>query len=184
MVDGIVLAAGFSSRAKTNKMTLEYKGKPLITHVIETISLVCDRVIVVTGHYRDEIELLIKNRSDVVLVHNDNYAQGMFTSIQKGVYATENDFFIVPGDYPLIKPNTYQSLMAAKGKIRVPSFDNRLGHPIFFDKHFKDLILNTSCTNLKAFRNEHPFTIIEVDDPGILIDIDNMEDYNTLIGKD
>ncbi len=183
MVDGIVLAAGYSSRAATNKMIFEYRHRPMIISTIETMHAVCDRVIVVTGHHHDELVPILECLDYVKIVYNQNYSQGMFTSIKRGVLETDNDFFIVPGDYPVIKASTYYEILESTGRIRVPSFNHRLGHPIFFEKEFKTLLLDTKESNLKDFRNKYDFEIIEIEDPGILQDIDDESDYLKLIGK-
>lgn len=181
MIDGIILAAGYSSRAKTNKMMLPYRSKPLISHAIETIQPFCERVICVTGHFHQDMIELLETYPNLAIVYNPDYPKGMFSSIKAGVQETNNDFFIIPGDYPLVKPTTYQKLFEGEGKIRVPSFSHHLGHPIFFDKEYKNKILKTTFDNLKSFRNSEPYSIIEVDDPGILLDIDHMKDYNALL---
>ncbi|MBI9009384.1 MAG: NTP transferase domain-containing protein [Tenericutes bacterium] len=184
MTEGIVLAAGFSSRAKTNKMILMVEEKELILHTIATMHSVCEKIIVVTGHYHKDLVSLLAVYDYITIVFNENYHSGMFSSIKKGVSITCQDFFIIPGDAPTVKKETYFEILAAKKKIVVPSYNMRLGHPIFFAKEFKDKILNTSFTNLKDFRNAQDFHILETQDPGILLDIDNINDYNNLIRKD
>jgi len=184
MVDVIVLAGGYSSRAKANKMTLEYEGKPLIMHTIETAHSICDRVVVVTGHYHRELNDLLSSFEYVKIIYNDLYEQGMFTSIKAGVKIVDNDFFIIPGDYPSIQEATYKKIIDSSGNIRVPSYNHKLGHPIFFKKQYKIELLETKYTNLKDFRNSHIYSIIDVDDQGIIQDIDDMEDYKKLLGKD
>ncbi len=184
MVDGIVLAGGFSSRAKTNKMILLYKDKELILHTIETMHSVCDKIIVVTGHYHSDMVSLLSGYNFIQIVYNENYELGMFSSIKKGVSKTQNDFFIIPGDAPKVLKSTYSEILSIKEGIVVPSYNMRLGHPIFFKKKFKEEILNTNHNNLKDFRNAHDFYILETQDSGILLDIDDLNDYNKLIGKD
>ncbi len=180
MIDGIVLAGGYSSRAKTNKMMFSYKNKPLISHAIEKMHQFCETVIVITGYYHDEMIDFLKSFDFVKVIYNENYSKGMFSSIQKGVKEVENDFFIIPGDYPKIKPSTYRKILNAAGDIRVPSFNYHLGHPIFFKKEFKQRLLETKFSNLKEFRNHYNFTIVEVFDDGVLMDIDYKEDLNIL----
>jgi len=184
MVDGIVLAGGFSSRAKTNKMILMYKDKELILHTIETMHKFCNRIIVVTGHYHNDLVRLLGEYTYITITYNKNYKSGMFSSILKGVEKTKNDFFIIPGDSPLVTENTYKELIAVNKDIAVPSFNMRLGHPIFFKKNFKEKLLSTNLTNLKDFRNTYEFYILETDDSGVLIDIDDLNDYKNLIRKD
>ncbi len=184
MVDVIVLAGGYSSRADTNKMTLEYQGKPLIMNVIETAHSVSDNIIVVTGHYHKELSSLLKGIPYVKVVYNDDYSSGMFSSIKAGVLNVEQDFLIVPGDYPTISADTYKKILLAKGNIRVPSCCHRLGHPIFFKQVYRKLILETDFTNLKDFRNSQEYAIVDVEDIGVITDIDNQDDYKKLLGKD
>ncbi|MCK4551968.1 MAG: NTP transferase domain-containing protein [Tenericutes bacterium] len=184
MYDGIVLAGGFSSRANTNKMFLEYNGKPLILNTIETMHEVCKNIIVVTGHYHESMIELFLNIDYVKVVYNKHYSDGMFSSIKVGVLATANSFFIIPGDYPNVKINTYNCMIKANKQIVVPSYQHRLGHPILFDKSFKKMILTTNHNNLKDFRNDYEFAILEVDDSGILFDVDDLNDYKKLLGKE
>ncbi len=179
-MDGIVLAAGYSSRAETNKMMLQYKGKPLIEHAITLLSAYCDRVIVVTGHYHNEMKSFLTKLPKVDVAYNRNYSNGMFSSILVGVGKTKGDFMILPGDVPTIQPETIEKVLSGTQNIRVPSFNHRLGHPIYFHKEYRDLLLQTSFDNLKSFRNQYAFEIIEVNDPGILKDVDRLADYHTL----
>lgn len=183
MFDGIVLAGGYSSRANTNKMCLEYRGKPLILNTIMTMHKVCKRVIVVTGHHHKEIYEVVKELDYVDVVYNKDYNKGMFSSILAGVSKVNNSFFIIPGDYPTVKKKTYEEMIEVNNGIVVPSFDYHLGHPILFDKSFKVKMLETKHSNLKDFRNEYSFHIVEVNDPGILLDIDSLEDYKKLLER-
>lgn len=184
MIDGIILAAGFSSRTKTNKMLLEFQKKPIILHTIETMHQVCDHIIVVTGHYHTEITDLLKDTDYITIAHNKDYERGMFSSIKVGVSATTNHFFIIPGDYPSVEPKTYKIILSSADNIVVPSYQNKLGHPIYFDKSFKEKILTTTHTNLKDFRNDFAFKIITVNDAGILFDVDDLNDYKRLKRKE
>ncbi|MCK5732496.1 MAG: NTP transferase domain-containing protein [Tenericutes bacterium] len=184
MYDGIILAGGFSSRANTNKMSLEYKGKPLILNTIETMHEVCENIIVVTGHYHESMIELFFNIDYVKVVYNKHYSDGMFSSIKVGVLATSNSFFIIPGDYPNVEANTYNYMIEVDKPIVVPSYQNRLGHPILFDKSFRNKILTTDHSNLKDFRNDFNFGILEVDDSGILFDVDDLNDYKKLLRKE
>lgn len=184
MVDGIVLAGGFSSRAKSNKMMFLYKNKELILHTIETMHSVCNTIIVVTGHYHTDLVRLLSGIKYVKIVYNKDYKSGMFTSIIAGVKETVNDFFIIPGDYPLVKKETYQEILAIDRNIVVPSFEMKLGHPILFKMKYKEKLLNTNHTNLKDFRNSYDFFILETEDSGVLLDVDDLNDYNSLIRKD
>lgn len=100
-IDGVILAAGFSTRANTFKMTLEFKGKTILENVIDNMSLYVDRIIIVGGYRIEEIEKIVKRYEKVELIFNDKYEEGMFSSIKKGISKVSGDkFFLTPGDYP------------------------------------------------------------------------------------
>ncbi len=183
MIDGVILAGGYSSRLKKNKMTLIFNDLPIICNVIEAMKQYCDKIIVVTGHYHDEIERVVKKYEVVNVVRNTNYNLGMFSSVKAGVKDINNDFFLTPGDYPLIKASTYKKLLDSKGMIRVPIYNGRKGHPILISKELIDPLLKEPVeSNLKVFRDRYKVNYIEVDDKGVLIDVDTMEDYLTIKG--
>ena len=72
----IILAAGESKRMKSPKMLLPVEGKTLIGKVIENVlESEIDKVVVVTGAYREEIEKITDSLS-VLHCYNDNYKDG------------------------------------------------------------------------------------------------------------
>lgn len=184
MVDGIILAGGYSSRIKTNKMTLIYNDLPIICNAVETMKDYCTKIVVVTGHYHDEILKVVNKYDNVIVKRNENYDLGMFSSVISGVKELNNDFFLTPGDYPLIKKETYKQLLDANGVIRVPIFNGRKGHPIFIEKELIRHLLNEPIdSNLKVFRDRHIVTYVETSDEGIIMDVDTLEDYLMIKGK-
>ncbi|MDD3207234.1 MAG: NTP transferase domain-containing protein [Bacilli bacterium] len=181
MTQGIILAAGYSSRAETNKMLLTHKGRFLIAHAVEGMLPFVDEVIVVTGHYHEEVKEALKSYSKVTIVYNSDYSKGMFSSVQAGVRKTKGDFFILPGDCPFVSGDTYQKLLLGSKEMRVPVYQNRTGHPLFIKHSIKDELLNEPVTsNLKLFRNRHDYEIIKTEDSQILMDIDTPRDYQKL----
>ena len=178
MAMGIILAGGYSSRAESNKMVLKYKNIEIIRHVIVSMQDYCSKIIVVTGHYHEDTLKVVKDFEKVKVVRNVNYNQGMFNSVKVGVKEIDDDFFITPGDYPLIMKSTYEKILNAKGILRVPTFNNRRGHPLFISKELiGDLLCESDDSNLKVFRNKYVITNVETNDSGILKDIDTVNDY-------
>ncbi len=178
MAIGVILAGGYSSRAKSNKMVLKYQKIEIIKHAIIAMQDYCSKVIVVTGHYHEDTLKVVKDFEKVKVVRNLNYSQGMFSSVKVGVKEIDDDFFLTPGDYPLIKKSTYEKVLNAEGLIRVPTFNNRRGHPLFISKELiEDLLGESNDSNLKLFRNKYEITNVETNDEGILKDIDTVNDY-------
>jgi len=179
--DAIVLAAGYSSRANTNKLALNIGNHSILSRTIQALYLTCEKVVVVGGHHYESVKKLIKDFDKVILVKNEQYDLGMFSSVKTGVKEISNDFFLIPGDYPLVKSSTYTKLTKSTGDISVPVFNKRRGHPIFIKKKLIPLLLEEPITsNLKLFRDNQNVEYIEVEDQGILLDIDTMDDYNKI----
>ncbi len=178
MIEGIILAGGYSKRMKRNKMTLLYNDIPIICNVIESLKDYCDKIVIVTGYYHDEIVKVVSQYDQVIVKRNLNYDKGMFSSVILGVETIKSDFFLIPGDYPLIQKTTFEALLKADGGIRVPTFNGYKGHPIFIEQALIAPLLNEPIdSNLKVFRDRYSVNYIAIEDEGVLIDVDTMEDY-------
>ena len=56
MLSAIVLAAGMSTRMGQNKLLLDFKGKALIAHAVDTLlASTIDEVVVVLGHEAEKV---------------------------------------------------------------------------------------------------------------------------------
>jgi molybdenum cofactor cytidylyltransferase len=115
-ISAIVLAAGTSKRfGAENKLLIDWGGKPMIRHVVETV-LAADpgEVVVVTGHEADRIESALAGLP-VRFAFNERYQEGMGTSIACGVRAASPHtygFLIALGDMPNLKQDHYHALIA------------------------------------------------------------------------
>lgn len=181
MITGIILAGGKSERATTNKMALLINGEPLIRNTISCVRPFADKLVVVTGRYHKELLPLLK---DVEVVYNANYEKGMFSSVKAGVAKAEGNFFIIPGDCPFVSKDTFTVLQKSSFLVRVPTYEGKTGHPIYFDESIKKKILGEDInSNLKKVRDENGYQTIEVDDSNILNDVDTLLDYQMLKDK-
>jgi len=183
-LEGVILAAGFSSRTGVFKMGLPLAGKTLIEHTIQAMIDFCARVTVVGGHNSERIIDITKAYANVQVVVNPYYRTGMFSSVKEGVrHVKAKWFFFTPGDYPLVKKTTYQRLLDARRAypgetIFIPVCRGRKGHPILMKGGLvKELLNEPGDSNLRKFIGRNGFTPVEVDDDGILVDIDTLEDY-------
>ncbi|WP_010236993.1 nucleotidyltransferase family protein [Clostridium arbusti] len=182
-IEGIVLAAGFSSRAGTFKMGLDFNGRTVIERCVGVMKRYCSKVYVVGGYRIEIIEEILKDYRDVEVVFNEDFKDGMFSSVKVGIEKLKGDkFFLTPGDYPAVKGETYESLLTADKDIVVPTFQGRKGHPILINTEVAREILNDDqYSNLKEFTVSKGFSIVEVLDRGILQDIDTINDYKELL---
>ncbi len=185
MAEGIILAAGRATRAKTNKLMLTVDNRPLICHATASMRPIVSKIIVVTGHYDESIREALQYETDVTCVKNTDYEKGMFASVKRGVFESSDDFFILPGDCPFVSVETFKALLKGAGAIRVPiTSTHRRGHPIYMNQSLKRLLLESSeDDSLKAFRNRIGFTEVLVDDDAILDDIDTIKTYKNILTR-
>jgi molybdenum cofactor cytidylyltransferase len=178
-VDGVVLAAGFSQRAGRFKPILDLLGVPVLERCIRNMSPVCDYIIVVGGHRIEEIVKITRHLPKVTVVKNEFFEQGMFSSVQCGIRSVKGDrFFIIPGDQPVVKTETFIQLMSVDGEIVIPRYNGKKGHPVLFDSRLIPEILALSPTAiLRDFIHSKTSAVVDVEDPGIGMDIDTNEDF-------
>jgi molybdenum cofactor cytidylyltransferase len=183
-VEGIILAAGMSSRAGVFKMTLSINGKTIIENTIDNMLKACSRITVVGGYNIDRLRPIIEQYSVVELVYNENYHHGMFSSVIKGISCIKEErFFLVPGDYPLIDFRVYRELLKyEKEDIVIPVFEGKKGHPVLFSRNIaKELMNNVHYDNLRDFIRSRKAFLVPVDFREILMDIDTIEDYHRIL---
>lgn len=185
MIEAVVLAAGLSSRVSHYKMTLPLGEKTVIEHTADTLLEVCDNVIVVAGHKAQECEQVLHNRKGVRIVENPDFRKGMFSSVQCGVKELSSDtFFVLPGDQPMIQKQTLTKLLEAEGDIVNPSFKGKKGHPVLFRNDCREGILAMPEDGiLRDFIHSRKANIVEIEDEGIILDIDTDEDYEYIKKK-
>lgn len=118
-VDGVVLAAGRARRmgeGAGHKLLATFDGIPLVRRICnEAIRSAIGRLAVVTGHRTDEIVTALGGL-DFVHVENPEYADGMATSLKRGIAATAKDAdgaLILLADMPAVKAHHLDRMIAA-----------------------------------------------------------------------
>lgn len=184
-VEGVILAAGLSSRAGAYKLTLPINEKTIIENCIESMYPICSKIIVVGGYKYELLSEILSKYFKVKVINNVSYREGMFNSVKEGIrHVTAERFFLIPGDYPLVRSETYIKMLSIESGIVVPTYEGKKGHPVLIKSCMNDDILyNPRYTNLKEFVNIQGFTTVSVDDQGILLDVDTMEDYNNIVSN-
>ena len=181
-VEGVVLAAGLSRRAGRHKMTLPFGNSTVIETCVESMLSVAHHVIVVAGWQAHRIEDLLRHHPQVDIVLNAEYASGMFSSVRTGITrVVAPAFFLLPGDQPAISNTVYQQLLDVAADIVIPTYSGRKGHPVLFSSQLIPEILSQPAdSTLRDFVRQHGFATVDVDDEGILLDIDTPSDYDSL----
>ncbi len=189
----IILAAGESKRMGFPKMLLPFHDKPMLETVIMNVTgSDVYNTIVILGSGKEALEELTR-KYKVTNCYNDNYKEGMLSSVQCGFrnVPTDSDAVLVfQGDQPLICTSTINKVINAyrssdKGII-IPVYRRKRGHPILIDKRYRNEIEKLDARKgLRSLTYIYPEDILEVetDDPGILRDFDTYKDYKEEINK-
>jgi putative nucleotidyltransferase with HDIG domain len=181
----VILAGGYSSRMNGFKPLMQLGKKSLLEHSVRFFQRGgVDKLVVVTGHRKDEVKAEAA-RLGVRSIFNKDYDEGMYSSVCAGVKQMKGvkAFFILPVDIPLIRSSTLKTL---RGKARskgvvYPSFDGERGHPPLISSALIPAILKFDGNGgLKALLEKYPGTDIPVWDQGILLDADTPEDFQVL----
>jgi molybdenum cofactor cytidylyltransferase len=110
---------------------------------------------------------------------------GMGDSIAAGVRATRDagGWLILPGDLPLVRPDSMSRVAAALAGhgVVLPRYGGRQGHPVAFDAECLDALLalagpQGAASIVRAQQEAKRALDLALDDPGILADIDTVED--------
>jgi molybdenum cofactor cytidylyltransferase len=186
----LVLAAGSSQRmGALNKLTEEIDGQALVARVVSAFEVAgVGPIVVVTGHEAAAVQAALSSHH-VCFVHNRSHAEGMGTSIACGIAALEDTaaVLIALGDLPLLEPATITALgrsfaEADADSIHVPTHQGRRGHPVLFGAtHFSALSSLAGDRGARTIIEANAARVleVEVDDPGISIDIDTPADLQS-----
>jgi molybdenum cofactor cytidylyltransferase len=189
----IILAAGESKRMGFPKMLLPFQGKSMLENVIINVTgSDVYNTIVVLGSGKEALEELTR-KYKVINCYNDNYKEGMLSSVQCGFHHVPADctaVLVFQGDQPLIGTSTINKVINAfrssdKGII-IPVYKKKRGHPILIDKRYRNEIDKLDARKgLRSLTYVYPEDILEVetDEPGILRDFDTYKDYKEEINK-
>jgi molybdenum cofactor cytidylyltransferase len=184
---GIILAAGESRRMGFPKALLRYRDESFVDTLAGLLAARCESVIVVLGAEAERIRASM-NRP-VTFAINPDYSRGMTTSLQCGlraVPANSEGILFTLVDHPAVAPATLDALLHAPGPLlRVPRFEGKRGHPIWFRRElaaeFLALDHNGAARDVvHAHRSDTEF--LDLEDPGVVADIDDAEEYRRLTG--
>jgi len=178
----IILAAGYSSRANTNKMLLKIGNKTVIECCIDSFYDSCSQTYVVGGYRIEEIKPVLMKYKNLQLVHNTHYCDGMFSSVKEGLnYIKGDQFFITPGDYPMIQKATIDRMLERDEPIIIPQYNGITGHPVRMKSYLIPEIINGGYESLQEYVATKNAFLLDVDDIGVVTDIDYMEDYDRIL---
>lgn len=188
LLTGIVLAAGRSRRAGRFKPLAATDAGPLVRRAASGLRERCSEVLVVTGHRAMEIDRALAGLDGVRTVPGPDPDGPMFGSVRAGLAAAgdADGYVLLPVDCLAVDAALLDALIAAwraDGGTRaaVPEHAGRGGHPVLLPAAVRAAAaaapphasLRHVIADLGALR-------VPVDDPDVLTDLDQPEDFRRL----
>jgi CTP:molybdopterin cytidylyltransferase MocA len=191
-IAGLILAAGASTRMGSPKALLKFRGETFLDRLIGILASHCAPVIVVLGHQAEAIEAGLRRAGQARLVLNPDHRKGQLSSLQCGLRAVPSEsrgVLFTPVDHPAVEPATVQRLVEQAGRVPppllvIPRYEGRGGHPVCCARDLipEFLALPAVAQAREVIRRHLEHTCyVEVEDPGILKDVDDPEAYRRLI---
>jgi len=203
---GLILAAGESRRMGYPKALLRYREESFADRLIGLFSPHCSPVIVVLGARAEQIRGALRRPATFVL--NQNWPLGQTSSLQCGLAAVPpaaEGVLLTLVDHPAVDAATIERLLGGvrplphgrdsgadavpsrepEPLIRIPRYRDRRGHPVWFSRELIPELAairepRTAKDVMHAHRADTLF--VEVDDAGIVADIDDPAAYQALTG--
>jgi molybdenum cofactor cytidylyltransferase len=106
-------------------------------------------------------------------------------SIAVGVTARSNasGWLILPADMPKVQPATIQAVADQLGEYPVvyAQYKGRRGHPVgFASELYSELVVLQGDEGARRLTARYPALGLEVDDSGVLVDVDTLDDLERL----
>ena len=172
----------------TAKALLDWGGRPLLQHQIDTlVEAGCDPVVVALGHAAEVVRSRIDCRAPCRVIVNADYTEGRAASVRAGAAALPaglGAIVITNTDGPC-SAATVRKLIEEMGSVGasivVPRYDDKNGHPAVFAGELLTELRSVDEVGqgLKAVRVQHRETtqFIDVDDPLVGLDLNTPKDY-------
>jgi len=191
----VVLAAGRGSRfdATQHKLAQNFAGTTVLGNTLRNaVASHLSVVAVVTPPLAAEARRFVAARDVVVLpeVGSDGALPlGMGFSIANGVSARPDasGWLVLPADMPLVRPETLRAVAQALDQHPVAYAQHRglRGHPVgFAGELYSELVTLSGDEGARRLVARYPAHGVEVDDPGVLVDVDTPQDLAALRGSE
>jgi molybdenum cofactor cytidylyltransferase len=170
------------------KALLEFQGETFLDRLTRVFSQFCEPVVAVVGAHADKIRSGVRSPDRAVFAENANYQLGQLSSMQCGLRMMPDKidgvlFTLV--DHPNVHPSTIAALLEEpRPLLAIPCCQGRRGHPIYFSAGLIGEFLSIPPdSQAKAVTSRHfdDTRWVDVDDPGILDDVDDPAAYRRLI---
>lgn len=184
-LDAVVPAAGLSRRMGKEKALLPFRSSTVLETVLGALveAGVRETIVVLRPGLAGAPELAGRWNARVIV--NSRSEEEMLTSVRLGIAALSSDveaFFLWPVDHPAVSAPTLAALSRAADRtsVVIPRYRGRRGHPVIVGADLRASIERIPPgEGLRHLWRTHRQAVreMDVDDAGILVDLDTPEDY-------
>ncbi len=166
------------------KALLPYRDTTFLGHLVNVLRAKVDPLIVVSG----AVDL---SAPGATVVRNERWRDGQLTSLQCGLRAlpaSVEGAVVALVDHPCIDSTLVARLIAEfethRPPLVIPTHQGRRGHPMIFARAlFAELLDAPLDQGAKPVVRRHPALHVEVEDEGVLQDLDDPETYERVLGR-
>ena len=181
---GVLVAAGRAERFGGDKLLARFAAGPHAGTAIGVVSWrnLCAAIDDVIVAVRASDETLRRAFDEVgahtIIAPRANEGLGATISAAVAARATSDGYVVALGDMPFIEPSTIASIaeaLASGASIAAPRYEGRRGHPVGFSSaHRAALMALGGDEGARSIveRQRDALWLVDVDDPGIVRDID------------
>ena len=187
----MILAAGESSRMGRDKALLPLGEQTFLEHLAGLLDGEVEPLLVVLGHHADQIERQARLPAAAKVLHNPEYSLGQLSSLHVALRSLDqrqiDAVLVCLVDHPGITKQVLRALRTSfeqsRAMIMIPTWHGRRGHPVLFSSRlFQELLDAPLDQGARAVVRHHAQEVetVDVDEEGILWDVDRPEDYAAL----
>jgi CTP:molybdopterin cytidylyltransferase MocA len=178
------------------KALLRVEGETFLSRTIHALARGgCDPVlVVVAGRPGDAVAAEasdVARRAGARVLANPDPGEGPITSLRLAIGSLEDSvggLVYLPVDHPLVRPETVTALLAAaraeRAPLTIPTYRGERGHPaVFAAALFAELADPALQGGARTVVHRHleRVLLVEVDDAGVITDIDTPEAYMAVV---
>jgi molybdenum cofactor cytidylyltransferase len=194
-IAGLLLAGGRGSRfdpsGRADKLLAPWHGRPIASHAAQLLASACAPCFAILPPEKPALRELLESMGLQTVV-DDKVREGMGVSLATGVRAIlafcQPDAIVVAlADMPAIRCATLSTVLAAwrldagHHLAAAPFYKGKRGHPVVFDARlFPKITALTGDRGAASLLGAVPILVIDIDDPGVLQDVDTEADLSTL----
>jgi molybdenum cofactor cytidylyltransferase len=178
----------------TPKPMLKVGNRTFLEHMISTLKGGgCEKILVCLPDEHGPIAAKTLQAGGTVIL-NTNPKNGPISSLQVAIAHLNPEIsgvLFCPVDYPLVTVQTIQTLVSSFKTIRapvtLPTFKGKKGHPVIFHRDlFQELLEDDLPEGARTvvIKNLANANLIDIDDNGVTIDIDDLATYRRHFPKE